>query len=99
MATILKVERSAPVGLRVFFADGTARVIKLARYARKGRVFAALADPAYALRCRIADRGHALRWPDGMDMSADALAKMGKPVIAAGPEETELPVGNSRRAA
>lgn len=99
MATIRKVERIEPDGLRVYFGDGAVREIKLARYARKGTAFAALADPDYALRCRIADRGHALRWPDGMDMSADALTKMGKQVESGLTNAADCKAPSAKRAA
>lgn len=82
---VSKVERIDPDSLRIHFADGQVREIQLWRYARKGTVFADLADPAFSLRCRIVDKGHGLRWPSGLDMSAEALMKMGKALEEAAP--------------
>ncbi|MCC7479224.1 DUF2442 domain-containing protein [bacterium] len=67
--------------LLVFFS-GESRRIDFTRYAKLGPVFAGLRDPAYASRCRKVDYGYALRWPNGEDMAAGALLKMGKAVPA-----------------
>ncbi|MEZ5337684.1 MAG: hypothetical protein R3F46_05420 [bacterium] len=62
----------------IYFYSGEVVSIQWANFAEPDTVFAHLDDPAYSTKCRTADNGYALRWPDGMDWSAGAVFKSGK---------------------
>ena len=77
---ITKVLKVKPGVLHVCFDTGDVRQLALKRYARKGTVFERLADPKYADKVHIVERGRALCWPGGVDFCADAILLKAKAV-------------------
>jgi len=64
----------------VTWSDGVEAAVDLAPVVAKGKVFAAMQDPAYfAERMRVADDRLGLEWPDRVDFSADGLRFMAFP--------------------
>ena len=59
--------------MALVFDDETVVVADFEPTAVKGGVFARLRDPSYFKKARIAEEGHALAWPNGLDFCADAL--------------------------
>jgi len=58
----------------VTWSDGVEAVVDLAPVVAKGKVFAALQDPAYfTTKMRIADDRLGIEWPNRVDFSADGL--------------------------
>jgi hypothetical protein len=59
--------------VRLTFSDGTGGVVDFAALAKRGGVFAKLADAGFFAQVRIGDRGRSLEWPGELDFCADAL--------------------------
>ena len=78
---ILKLSQIAPGVTRVYFTSGEVREVEWKQFARPGTVLERLADPDYASRCRRADGGYAVRWPDGLDWSAESVLEAGEVVM------------------
>lgn len=71
-----RIVKIAPLNnLRVvlLFDDDTVVLANFAPTAAKGGIFARLNNPDYFCKVRIAEKGHALAWPQDLDFCADAL--------------------------
>ena len=88
--TIVKLARPRPGVVQVSFDNGKTREVDFTKFAEPGTLLEALADPAFASKCRIADGGDALRWPNGMDWSAGAVYEAGQPVRMASTKPTAV---------
>lgn len=67
----------------ITWSDGVEAVVDLGPVVAKGKVFAAMQDPAYfAARMRLADDRLGLEWPNRVDFSADGLRFMAFPTEA-----------------
>ncbi|MCB1217131.1 DUF2442 domain-containing protein [bacterium] len=94
MLRIEHVNKVAEGVSKVSFSSGAVVLVQWKQFAKRGTVFEKLADPAYATSCRKAEGGYALRWPDGIDWSADAVFRAGQ--NSAGAllvESSSLPAG------
>jgi hypothetical protein len=68
----------------VTWSDGIEAVVDLGKVIAKGKVFAAMQDPAYFVeKMRIAHDRFGLEWPNRVDFSADGLRFMAFPAEAA----------------
>lgn len=79
-----KASAHADHTVTVTWSDGVEAVVDLGAVVAKGKVFAALQDPAYFVRqmC-VADNRLGLEWPNRVDFSADGLRSMAFPDEAA----------------
>ena len=76
----------------VTWSDGVKAVVDLGPVVAKGKVFAAMQDPAYFVQqMHVADDRLGLEWPNRVDFSADGLRFMAFPSEAS---EEFSPVGN-----
>ena len=82
----------------VTWSDGVEAVVDLGPVVEKGKVFAAMQDPAYFVNhMRVADDRLGLEWPNRVDFSADGLRFMVFPEEAA-EEFGAAPARPARRA-
>lgn len=70
---IVRIAQLGDLKMALVYDDATVVVADFTAIAAKGGVFARLLDPAYFKKARIAEEGHALAWPQGLDFCADAL--------------------------
>lgn len=78
----------------ITWSDGVEAAVDLGLVVAKGKVFAAMQDPAFFVgKMRIADDRLGLEWPSRVDFSADGLRFM------AFPEEEEQEFGTSSASA
>ncbi len=78
MVKVTKVVKNpGSTTLVIHFSNGKARKVDFAKYAHEGPVFAHLVEPDYVNSVRRLEHGFGIEWPDGMDMSAGAVARMG----------------------
>lgn len=70
---IIKIAHLGDLKLALVYSDATVVFADFAATAAKGGVFSRLLDPKYFAKARIAEDGHVLAWPQGLDFCADAL--------------------------
>ena len=75
---ILAVRVIAPLVLELDWSTKETLQINLAATVRKYAAFAPLKIAATFARVRVDDWGHALEWPDGLDMGADRLYELSR---------------------
>lgn len=75
---ILAVRVIAPLVLELDWSTKETLQINLAATARKYAAFAPLKIAATFASVRVDDWGHALEWPNGLDMGADRLYELSR---------------------
>jgi hypothetical protein len=69
---INQAEVSGPFRLRVWFNDGSTKVVDV-KPLLKGRVFEPLRDPHYFAQVRVDPVPGTVVWPNGADLAPEAL--------------------------
>lgn len=84
---ILAARVVAPLILELDWSTKETFQINLAPLVRKLAAFTPLKDTAIFASVRVDDWGHALEWPDGLDIGADRLYELSR-------EQAELPTAS-----
>lgn len=84
---ILAARVVAPLTLELNWSTKETFLINLAPLVRKHAAFAPLKDAATFASVHVDDWGHALEWPDGLDIGADRLYELSR-------EQAELPTAS-----
>lgn len=73
---ILAARVVAPLTLELDWSTKETLRVSLAQIVRKHKAFAPLKTPAIFAKVHLDDWGHALEWPEGLDMGADRLYEL-----------------------